>query len=68
MSELTVKGITPEEISDTFDYLKHIALDTCNNKKAYKMSFSLDFEVGHIPIVTYEIEEYYLNEENKTKC
>lgn len=65
MSTLTISGITPEEISDSFDYLKYKALDTIGTKKVYKMHFSLDFKVDHVPIVTYEIEEYYLNEENK---
>ena len=67
MSALTIKGLTPEEISDAFDYLKYTALDTLKTKKVYKMSFSLDFEVGHVPIVTHEIEEYYLNEENNAQ-
>lgn len=61
MSVPTKIGITPEEISDSFDYLKYKALDTTENKKVYKMHFSLDFEVGHVSIVTYEIEEYYHN-------
>ena len=46
------------DISDTFDSLKHQALDAIATRKVTRMRFTLEFEVGEPPKVTSEISDY----------
>lgn len=46
------------DISDTFDTLKHQALDAIADRKITRMRFTLDFKVGKPPKVTSEFLDY----------
>jgi hypothetical protein len=46
------------EVNDTFDYAKKMALEAMR-KKPVRMSFTISFEEGYVPIVNHDITEYY---------
>lgn len=46
------------DISDTFDSLKHQALDAVATRKVTRMHFTIDFKVGEPPKVTSKIFDY----------
>lgn len=49
------------EITETFEYVKKMALEAMEQKKVIGMNFHITFEQGYAPTVIHEISEYFCN-------
>jgi hypothetical protein len=47
------------EVKEAFDYAEQMALAALS-KKTVRMSFTISFDEGYVPMVTHDITEYYI--------
>lgn len=55
------------KIYDTFDHAKHIAVDAVTTKKVSRMVFTIEFDGGCAPEVSYDITTVFADSEGVSK-
>lgn len=62
---ISVRERRKKEICDSFDYLKHMALDALENHPTKSMAFRLVFKVDECPELSHDITEYFVPHEEE---
>ncbi len=54
-------------VCDAFDHAKHIAVDAVTTKKVKHMVFTIDFDNGCVPEISYDITTLFTDSEGTRK-